>query len=59
LFAEPARAILVMGKFDFVIGSACDVEGMQAGWKPAFFEQPLRPTYSGTNTLGKPVTDKG
>jgi histidinol phosphatase-like PHP family hydrolase len=34
-----------MGEFDFVIGSANYAEGMQAGWKPAFFEQPLRPAY--------------
>lgn len=59
LFAEQARAILAMGEFDFVIGSAHYAKGMQAGWKPAFFEQPLRPAYAGTNTLGKPVTDKG
>jgi hypothetical protein len=40
-----SRAILATGECDFVVGSVPYAEGMQAGWKPVFFEQPLRPAY--------------
>jgi histidinol-phosphatase (PHP family) len=45
IFAQQLENILAAGEFDFVIGSAHYAVGMQAGWKPAFFEQPLRQGY--------------
>ncbi len=45
IFGQQLEDILAAGEFDFVIGSAHYAVGMQAGWKPAFFEQPLRQAY--------------
>jgi histidinol-phosphatase (PHP family) len=57
LFAREARAVLDMGSFDFVIGSAhyaallpsssvsTDTEILQCAWSESFFEQPLRLAY--------------
>jgi len=45
IFTPEARDVLSAGEFDFVIGSAHYADGMQAGWKPAFFEQSLQQAY--------------
>lgn len=45
IFVQQLEDVLAAGEFDFVIGSAHYAVGMQAGWKPAFFEQPLRQGY--------------
>jgi histidinol-phosphatase (PHP family) len=53
LFAQEAKAVLAVGTFDFIIGSAhyatptpsARVGGLQCAWKPHFFEQPLRQAY--------------
>jgi histidinol-phosphatase (PHP family) len=47
IFVQQLQDILAAGEFDFVIGSAHYAVGMKAGWKPAFFEQPLRQGYEG------------
>jgi histidinol-phosphatase (PHP family) len=45
IFAQEAERVLAAGDFDFVLGSAHYADGLQAAWKPAFFEQPLRQAY--------------
>jgi histidinol-phosphatase (PHP family) len=45
IFVEQAQAVLATGDFDYVIGSAHYADGMQCGWKPQFFEQPLQQAY--------------
>jgi len=45
IFAQEAEDVLATGDFDFVLGSAHYAVGMQAAWKPTFFEQPLRQAY--------------
>ena len=45
VFVRQLEDVLTTGEFDFVIGSAHYAVGMQAGWKPAFFEQPLQQGY--------------
>ena len=45
IFVEETQALLAMGEFDYVIGSAHYADGMQCGWKADFFEQPLRQAY--------------
>jgi histidinol-phosphatase (PHP family) len=45
IFVQQLEDVLAAGEFDFVIGSAHYAVGMQTGWKPAFFEQPLRQGY--------------
>ena len=45
LFPRQAAAVLALGDFDFVLGSAHYADGMQAAWKKHFFEQPLRQAY--------------
>ncbi len=45
LFACETAAVLAVGDFDFVLGSAHYADGMQAAWKKPFFEQPLRQAY--------------
>lgn len=45
LFAREAEAVLAMGDFDFVLGSAHYADGMQAAWKERYFEQPLGQAY--------------
>lgn len=46
IFAEEAQAVLAVGEFDFVIGSAHYAYELQCAWKPAFFEQPLHQAYA-------------
>lgn len=45
IFSLEEQAVLAQGDFDFVLGSAHYADGMQAAWKPEFFEQPLRQAY--------------
>jgi len=42
LFPSETQAILSVGPFDYVIGSAHYADGMQPAWKRPFFEQPMR-----------------
>jgi histidinol-phosphatase (PHP family) len=58
-FARESKAVLAMGSFDFVIGSAhyaallpsstvsTTAETLQCAWSESFFEQPLRQAYEG------------
>jgi histidinol-phosphatase (PHP family) len=45
LFASESAAVVARGDFDIVLGSVHYAEGMQAAWREAFFEQPLRQAY--------------
>jgi len=45
IFVRETTAVLAMGDFDFVLGSAHYADGMQAAWEASFFEQPLRQAY--------------
>jgi histidinol-phosphatase (PHP family) len=55
IFARELEHILAVGEFDLVLGSAHygaspdpatpGADGLQAAWKPGFFEQPLRQAY--------------
>ena len=45
IFVQEAEAVLAVGTFDFVIGSAHYANELQCAWKPYFFEQPLRQAY--------------
>jgi len=45
IFAQEAQAVLAVGDFDFVLGSAHYAAGMQPAWEAPFFEQPLRQAY--------------
>ena len=45
IFVREAKAVLAVGEFDFVLGSAHYAEGLQTAWKAAFFDQPLDQAY--------------
>jgi histidinol-phosphatase (PHP family) len=45
IFTQEVEAVLAAGEFDVVLGSAHYADGLQAAWKPLFFEQPLRQAY--------------
>ncbi len=45
LFAKEAAAMIDKAPFDIVIGSAHYGDGMEAAWKPTYFEQPLHEAY--------------
>lgn len=45
IFTQEAAAVLAVGDFDFVIGSAHYAEGMRHTWAPSYFEQPLNQAF--------------
>ncbi len=45
IFAQELEAILAVGEFDLVLGSAHYADVLQCAWKLRFFEQPLRQAY--------------